>query len=91
MSSSNRSIARLPLHIFTELISHRDDEQYEPTDLRAAISRKLEQAGRSMVNKGGNSSAVSSETISTVGELMRLTPPSILRALDPLLTNGEKQ
>ena len=90
MSSSNRSIARLPLHVFTELISHRDDEQYAPTDLRAAISRKLEQAGRSMLNKGGNSS-LSSETISTVGQLMRLTPPSLLRALDPLLTNGEKQ
>ena len=72
----------------TELISHRDDEQYAPTDLRAVISRKLEQAGRSMVNKGGNSS--SSDTISTVGQLMRLTPPSLLRALDPLLTNGEK-
>ena len=28
-------------------------------------------------------------SITTVGQIMRLTPPALLRALDPLLTNGE--
>lgn len=93
--SGNRSLARLPLHIFTNLISHRDDEPYSPFDLRAAISHKLEQTGRSLLSKGSNLSGISlpsssgSNGIISVGQLMRLTPPALLRALDPLLTNGK--
>ena len=93
MSSDNRSVCRLPLHIFTDLILHRDDKPYTPLELRAAITRKLEQVGRSSLSKSSNSGSVPTETscmITTIGQLMRLTPPALLRALDPLLTNGEK-
>lgn len=87
MSSSQRSIARLPLHIFTDLIQHRDDNPYTPSDLRTAICRKLVDAGRSMSK---TSPSLSSEGITAVGQIMRLTSPALLRSLDPLLTNGEK-
>jgi len=61
-------------------------------ELRAAITRKLEQVGRSSMSKSSNSGSVPTETscmITTIGQLMRLTPPALLRALDPLLTNDE--
>ena len=38
---------------------------------------------------GGGNKRNSIGSIKTVGELMRLAPPALLRVLDPLLTNGE--
>lgn len=84
MSSSNRAIARLPLHIFTDLVL-RDNEPYNPIELREAMSIKL---GRMKSAKEGS---LTSGGITTVGELFRMTNPALLRILDPLLTHVEIQ
>lgn len=101
MSSSQRSIARLPLHIFTDLIQHRNDDPYTPSDLRKVICRKLVGLGKrratnirasaNELNADGNKAKATqtSEGIKTVGQIMRMTSPALLRALDPILTNEE--
>lgn len=80
--ASHRSIARIPLHVFADLIVHQDDDPYSPSVLRDAICRKLLEAGRSMY-------LATDQGIATVGQLLRLAPTALLRALDPLLTIGK--
>ena len=176
MSSSQRSIARLPLHIFTDLAYlqqlehqqeyHQERQEYDgqgsagfdlvdddanadanaddgtvanvvsrkrmrqesrarttltansnsnsnsistPSELRTVICRKLASTsvflnpnrttkpgtnrnGNVNVNVHHNANATplsSVEGITTVGQLMRMTSPALLRALDPLLTYGK--
>ena len=101
-NSSTRSISRIPLDIFTNLIRHRDDDPYSPSDLRDMICRKLLDAGpvasSDQKNNNGHSSGttyfvpflIPEQGITTVGQLMRLAPTTLLRALDPLLTNGKE-
>jgi hypothetical protein len=175
MSSSQRSIARLPLHIFTDLAYlqrmeqpqeyHPERQEYDgqgttgsnhadaaddvsananvvsrkrmresyarstptansnsnsistPSELRTAICRKLASTsvllnnpnrtkkskpgtnrnrngsgsdGNVNGNHNANATPLSSvEGITTIGQLMRMTPPALLRALDPLLTHGK--
>lgn len=90
MSSSNRAISRLPLHIFTDLVN-REDFRMTAEELREAISLKL---ARVKNQKGPSSSGAINDAvhgISTVGELFRMTIPALLKALDPLLTHVEIQ
>jgi hypothetical protein len=171
MSSSQRSIARLPLHIFTDLAylqrieqpqeHHPERQEYDgqgttgsdhadaaddvnananvvsrkrmresyarsaptansnsmstPSELRTAICRKLASAsvllnipnrtkkskpstnrnrngsdGNGNANHNTNATPLSNiEGVTTVGQLMRMTSPALLRALDPLLTHGK--
>ncbi len=154
MSSEQRTIERLPLHIFTNLsYDYRDDSDYHcqmisnggsgtdgdggninmndqddhvpltPYELRAGICKKLKDIGRkartmngiggmnigSDMSKGSNSNSSlgdggnrknyqdyyhhqqqrQHQGISTVGQILRMTPPALLRALDPILTNGK--
>jgi hypothetical protein len=173
MSSSQRSIARLPLHIFTDLAYlqrmeqpqeyHPERQEYDgqgttgsdhadaaddvnananvvsrkrmresyarstptansnsnsistPSELRTAICRKLASAsvllnnsnrtkkskpstnrnrngsdGNGNANHNTNATPLSNiEGVTTVGQLMRMTSPALLRALDPLLTHGK--
>jgi hypothetical protein len=103
-NSSHRSIARIPLQVFTDLIMHRDDNPYSPSDLRDVICKKLLDAGRSMSSSStsnGNSNNFHSSAnaqsnlttdqgITTVGQLMRMVPTALLRVVDPLLTIGKK-
>lgn len=88
MSCSQRSVSRLPLHVFKDLISHEDDRTHTPSELRSAVSRKLMDAGR-MMSKYNNQSSASAGGITTVGQVLRLTSPALLRILDPLFTNYE--
>lgn len=102
MSCSQRAVARLPLHIFTDLVD-RDDEPLPPLQLRAEICQKLIIAGRkhykevqtSTIGTRNDASNVRGANtngpvgITTVGQLLRITPPALLRALDPLLINGK--
>ena len=88
MSASYRSIARLPLSEFQNLISTqspistiaigteegKEDENShrDAEQLRNVIATKLRHVG-----------------VTTVGELLRMTSPSLLRTLSPILTHGE--
>ena len=73
MSASHRSIARLSLEIFTDL----RPEQENAESLRCQICTKLKQRGKA------------TEPVTTVGELFKLSTPTLLHTLDPLLTHGE--
>ena len=87
MSASHRSISRLPLFIFQDLIPSNNDksqinsiinetnniiENASPDEIRHWIAKKLRQ----------------DLNVLTVGELLNLTPPTLLRSLSPLFTNG---
>jgi hypothetical protein len=92
MSAAHRSIARLPLEIYTDLICERQDQLAEnPELLRDAICNKLKKfADRS--SRGGSRGSVSYDSITTVGGLLtRISKPTLLRVLDPILTYGKKQ
>lgn len=73
MSASHRSIARLPLDIFTDL----RPEQGDAESLRTLVCSKLKQR-----------QGKSSESVTTVGQLLKLSPPALLRTLDPVLCHG---
>ena len=96
MSATHRSLARLPNILFADLSSHRN-EGFPPNlssvDLQKAICAKLKEQGggsSSMTSSNGGSKKGNIRSITTVGQIIRLTPPTLLRVLDPLLTNGEK-
>ena len=74
-------LLHLPLSIFSGLIS-QGKNILNSNDLRSAICNKLKEIGR----KPGSQQL---ESITTVGQLLRMTPPALLRALDPLLTHGK--
>lgn len=77
MSAAHRSLARLPLEIFTDLrTEHHDD----PEALRNLICSKLKQT---QTRQGKTT-----EPITTVGKLLTLSSPALLRTLDPLLAHG---
>lgn len=98
-NSSHRSIARIPLHVFTDLVVHRDDNPHSPSDLRDDICKKLLGVSRGIASNNNNYNSsggapsywTTEHGITTVGQLMRLAPTALLRALDPLLTNGKKK
>jgi len=82
MSTTNVALLHLPLSIFNGLTSHSHrEEAFNANDLRSAICSKLKEIGR----KPGSQQL---ESITTVGQLLRMTPPALLRTLDPLLTHG---
>ena len=74
MSASHRSIARLSLDIFTDLSPNQQDD---PESLRSKIAAKLQQVPTR-----------SGKPITTVGSLLQLSSPALLRALDPILCHG---
>lgn len=84
MSATNRALARLPADIFEDLITRLDDDADSGEDLRNAICAKL----ISVPRKTRNGGAVSRDSIKTVGALLQLSMPALLRALDPILTYG---
>ena len=78
-SSNDRLVSDLPLHIFDKLVSRPHSAIFSnPIDLRQQILSKL-QANAS--DDGSN--------ITTVRELLKLSPPTMLRTLDPCLTYVE--
>lgn len=96
MSVAQRTIARLPLELFAAVRDaaptvdhdHDDDGSVGCEDslrsaevLRQAICAKLKTVSRRN-NRGGTTS----DGVSTVGELLQLSPGVLLRTLDPLLT-----
>jgi hypothetical protein len=85
MSAANRALARLPADLFENLITRLDDDVLTDSgeDLRNAICAKL----ISVPRKTRNSAAVY-DSIKTVGALLQLSMPALLRALDPILTYG---
>jgi hypothetical protein len=83
MSAANRALARLPASIFEDLSTRLDDVTDSGEDLRNAICAKL----ISVPRKTRNSGAVY-DSIKTVGALLQLSMPALLRALDPILTYG---
>jgi hypothetical protein len=83
MSAANRALARLPADLFEDLITRLDDVTDSGEDLRNAICAKL----ISVPRKTRNSGAVY-DSIKTVGALLQLSMPALLRALDPILTYG---
>jgi hypothetical protein len=84
MSAANRALARLPADLFEDLITRLDDDVTDSGEvLRNAICAKL----ISVPRKTRNSGAVY-DSIKTVGALLQLSMPALLRALDPILTYG---
>lgn len=81
MSVAHRSIARLPHPIFENLSGCCvKDTNLTPEETRAAIVKKLKLFP---IKKWYRTVY---KTITTVGPLLRLSLPSLLRALDPILT-----
>ncbi len=78
---------------------YEDQDLHPPSasNLKEAICTKLKEAGGSSMNgnfagnmlSGNHSGGTGS--ITTVGQIMRLTPPTLLGLLDPLLTNGKSK
>ena len=104
MSASNRAIARLPLSIFTDLVTppppadgcgnaaaNAASTMLSPEDLRQQISQKLrdfhQRQGQPSTIYGAGSKP--REGTATVGQLLKLAPSALLRAVDPLLTDVE--
>lgn len=84
MSVNHRSIARLPLGVFENLCACSFQDEPPPAEeLRALVVKQLKSVPQ---QKSFRTVYVN---ISTVGPLLRLSPPTLLRALDPLLTYGE--
>jgi len=81
MSATHQLLTLLPLSIFMNL---REDDSLCPNDLRSTICNKLKELGR----KPG-STQQQQESVTTLGQLLNLSPPTLLRALDPLLTHNE--
>ena len=120
MSASNRSLARLPLCIFSNLQQkndtielaqggrvHEQDQNLveeekspqhqdvhvssptlSPTQLRAEICSKLKQNSIIIGEVNSHLNQIKHE-ITTVGQVLKLTPLVLLRTLDPLLTYSE--
>jgi hypothetical protein len=80
MSATHRCLARLPIDIFADLITRPEECQQDAASLRGLICSKLQQAH---IIQGKMT-----ESVTTVGKLLRLSSPALLRALDPLLTHG---
>ena len=77
MSASHRSLARLPLDIFTDL---QHDQTRDAESLRCLICSRLKQA---QTRQGKTT-----EPVTTVGKLLKMSPSALLRALDPILNHG---
>ena len=122
MSASQRSLARLPLTVFTNLQhdintggvtdtslndtcsntlheqDHNEQERFQEeyfqqsqqlsaTELRTEICSKLKS-----VTIGSNGAGVNihqKREVTTVGQILKLSPLALLRSLDPILTYGE--
>ncbi len=84
--NNDQSVSVLPLRIFENLFSYprsiaNPDEEAESSALRIQILSKLQ--------AGSASNACGGETISTLGELLHISPSTLLRMLDPCLTYVE--
>lgn len=77
MSAFHRSLARLPLDVFTDL---RPQQQGDAESMRSLICSKLKQT----TSRQGKTT----EPVTTVGQLLKLSSPALLRALDPVLCHG---
>ena len=90
MSVSHRKLSRLPLTLYGSLkepyegdCDDREDADAAVAAFRDAICSKLKAHSR---KTGSNESSI--EGVSTVGDLLLLSPLALLRILDPLLTYG---
>lgn len=87
MSAAHRSLLRLPLDVFIDLIQERAHKDVDnPEGLRRSICSKLKKfPSRSRMNGD-----VVHESITTVGQLLtRISKLTLLKVLDPLLTYGK--
>lgn len=89
MSTSHRSLARLPLEVFDDLITRPNDIPEDAAVLRNAICNKLKKFPEKSSRQRPNHGMVVFDSITTVGGLLtRISKPTLLRVLDPLLTYG---
>ena len=89
MSAAHRSLTRLPLEVYTDLIRGRahSDVDDNPGELRRKICSKLKKFPTR--SRGKHSHDVIHESVTTVGQLLtRISKLTLLRVLDPLLTYG---
>ena len=84
MSASHRSLSRLPLSVFSGLLINYDTID-DPSLLRKDICFKL----REIQHGGATGTNSAAEGVTTVGQLLKLSSSALLRALDPILTNGK--
>mmetsp|Transcript_38460 Transcript_38460/g.80581 ORF Transcript_38460/g.80581 Transcript_38460/m.80581 type:complete len:459 (+) Transcript_38460:145-1521(+) len=95
-SSNDRLLSDLPPQIFHNLISHRraiannNPAITDATTLRQQILSKLLRASNNADYAGNSSSSSGSGSgITMVREVVKLSPPTLLRILDPCLTYVE--
>jgi len=89
MSAAHRSIARLPLGVYTDLLQERvgDDDADNPEALRRKICNKLKKFPK---RRSSLTTSVTYESITTVGQLLtRISKIALLKVLDPILTYGK--
>jgi len=89
MSAARGSLIRLPLGIFEDLLTGREHEEDENVpesalELHTAVCEKLENFRRKLRN-----GTTTVDSIKTVGSLLQLSIPTLIQALDPLLTYGK--
>lgn len=86
MSAARGSLTRLPLGIFEDLLIGREYEEGEndALNLRATICEKLISFRRKLRN-----GTTTVDGIKTAASLLQLSIPSLVQALDPLLTYGK--
>ena len=93
MSTAHRSLARLPLEVFTGLIlgrNHNGVGETSPAELRRLICAKLKKFPRQGSYTHKKNGQVSYDSITTVGQLLtRTSKLTLLKVLDPLLTFGK--
>lgn len=86
MAASQRQLARLPLEIFQPFSVEGGDSDAQA--IRQAVCQKLQSVPRKSPHHRAAQSTCSYEEVRSVGALLQLSVPSLVEALDPLLTYG---
>ena len=92
-NSNDRLVSDLPLHIFENLVSHPRCSITDPNAIAihenaasASSTLRLQILSKLQV---GSADSGSGQPISTLRELLKISPPTLLRILDPCLTYVE--
>jgi hypothetical protein len=90
MSVAQRNLSRLPLEVYGSVKKvEEDQETLSLTALRDDICSKLKAFSRKTYHKETAAAASNTEGITTVGDLLQLSPVALLHILDPILTYSE--
>ena len=100
MSASHRKISRLPISVFQDLITRPQRKSIDSKSLKSSICNRLKKfrvkndsrSKRKDIDpkaSGISSSTITTNSIQTVGQLLRLPKYTLVLVLDPILTYEE--